>query len=63
MDDGRLTELDSMSRTARVERNKLTRKLQLERHAEGGIANKIFVARNPGRDWVRYHSICLQKKG
>lgn len=52
-DDERLLELATASKAARIERNKLARKLQLERHAEGGIADKVFVARHPARDLVR----------
>ncbi|KAF8518743.1 hypothetical protein JB92DRAFT_2058847 [Gautieria morchelliformis] len=53
-DDGRMVDLATVSKTARVERNKLARKLQLERHAEDGIAdNAILVARNARQDPVR----------
>ena len=48
-----MLDLATVSKAARVERNKLSRELQLKRHAEDGIADKIFVARNPKRDLVR----------
>lgn len=53
-DDEHMLDLAIASKSARVERNRLSRKLQLERHVEGGITDKIFVARNPKRDLVRY---------
>jgi hypothetical protein len=49
-----MMDLATVSRTARVERNKLARKLQLERHAGDDIAhNAVLVARNTRQDLVR----------
>jgi hypothetical protein len=53
-DGERMMGLATVSKAARVERNRLTRKLQLERHEEDTIVDKVFVARNPKRDTVRY---------
>ncbi|KAF8588699.1 hypothetical protein K439DRAFT_584670 [Ramaria rubella] len=52
-DDARLMDLATVSKTARVERNKLARKLQLERNTEGGLAETVFMARHPTRELVR----------
>lgn len=56
-DGERMMGLATVSKAARVERNRLTRKLQLERHEEDAIADKVFVARNPKRDVVRYRVV------
>lgn len=58
-DGERMMGLATVSKVARVERNRLTRKLQLERHEEDAIADKVFVARNPKRDVVRYRVVIV----
>ncbi|KIJ49697.1 hypothetical protein M422DRAFT_246768 [Sphaerobolus stellatus SS14] len=45
-DNGRLVDLATVSKTARVERDKLAQKLQHEKSAEGDLTSGFFVARN-----------------
>lgn len=46
MDNGRLSSLTTVSRTARLEREKLSRRLELEKDVEGKIQTRVFTARN-----------------
>lgn len=48
-DNGRLVDLATVSKTARVERDKLVQKLQTESPSGGDLTNKFFIARNPRR--------------
>lgn len=46
VDNGRLNSLATVSRTARLEREKLAHRLEAEKNAEGKIQKRLFTARS-----------------